>query len=184
MLNKYSWVVALNPIGQVIFSPILGWLANKLHGVRLIGIVTSIVFIIANILYAILSVFPTGDGRYAALLISRFLTGATSGNCIINFILNNNFVAETKKVIYKNPLIFLVSGNIAPFRAYVASSTFSTERTMHLSILAAFQGLGMTVGPAIQAMLTPLKCSPSSEDAFPYFSFDMFSSAGLVAIPY
>ena len=79
MLNKYSWVVALNPIGQVIFSPILGWLANKLHGVRLIGIVTSIVFIIANILYAILSVFPTGDGRYIALLISRFLTGATSG---------------------------------------------------------------------------------------------------------
>ena len=54
---------------------------------------------------------------------------------------------------------------------------------MHLSILAAFQGLGMTVGPAIQSMLTPLKCSPSDEDAFPYFSFDMFSSAGLVNVP-
>ena len=79
ILNKYSWVVALNPIGQVIFSPILGWSANKLHGVRLIGIVTSAFFIVANILYSILSVFPTNDGRYAALLISRFLTGATSG---------------------------------------------------------------------------------------------------------
>ena len=79
MLNKYSWVVALNPIGQVIFSPILGFLANKLKGVRLIGIVTSVVFIIANILYSILSVFPSNDGRFAALLVSRFLTGATSG---------------------------------------------------------------------------------------------------------
>ena len=49
---------------------------------------------------------------------------------------------------------------------------------MHLSILAAFQGLGMTVGPGIQAALTPLKCSPSNEDDFPYFSVDMFSSAG------
>ena len=49
---------------------------------------------------------------------------------------------------------------------------------MHLSILAAFQGLGMTVGPAIQAMLTPLKCSPNDAEDFPYFSFDMFSSAG------
>ena len=78
-MNKYSWVVALNPIGQVIFSPILGFLANKLKGIRLIGIVTSAVFIVANILYAILSVFPTNNGRYAALLISRFLTGATSG---------------------------------------------------------------------------------------------------------
>ena len=76
--------------------------------------------------------------------------------------------------------ISFVSGNIAPFRAYIASSTFAQERTMHLSILGAFQGLGMTVGPAIQSMLTPLKCSPSNEEAFPYFSFDMFSSAGLV----
>ena len=71
-------------------------------------------------------------------------------------------------------------GNIAPFRAYIASATFASERTSHLSILAAFQGLGMTVGPAIQALLTPLKCSPNTEDAFPYFSIDMFSSAGLV----
>jgi len=150
VLNKYSWVVALNPIGQVIFSPILGWLSDKLNGVRWIGIGTSVVFIIANILYAILSVFPTNDGRYAALLISRFLTGATSGN-------------------------------IAPFRAYIAKATFSQERTMHLSILAAFQGLGMTVGPAIQAMLTPLQCSPNDAEDFPYFSFDMFSSAGWVS---
>ena len=88
MLNKYSWVVALNPIGQVIFSPILGWLSDKLNGVRWIGIGTSVVFIIANILYAILSVFPTNDGRYAALLISRFLTGATSGN-------QDSFLADT-----------------------------------------------------------------------------------------
>ena len=40
----------------------------------------------------------------------------------------------------------------------------------------------MTVGPAIQSVLTPLACSPSSADAFPYFSVDMFSSAGLVDI--
>ena len=71
-----------------------------------------------------------------------------------------------------------ILGNIAPFRAYIAKATFSQERTMHLSILAAFQGLGMTVGPAIQAMLTPLQCSPNDAEDFPYFSFDMFSSAG------
>ena len=90
ILNKYSWVVALNPIGQVIFSPILGWLSDRLNGVRWIGIGTSVVFIIANILYAILSVFPTNDGRYAALLISRFLTGATSGEKTFSWFMPSN----------------------------------------------------------------------------------------------
>ena len=72
----------------------------------------------------------------------------------------------------------VISGNIAPFRAYIASATFTSERTKHLSILAAFQSLGMTVGPGIQAALTPLQCSPSESNLFPYFSVDMFSAAG------
>ena len=67
----------------MVASPTLGFLGNRLRGVRFIGIATSIVFVGANVLYSILSVFPTADWRFSALLVSRFLTGATSGAGLI-----------------------------------------------------------------------------------------------------
>ena len=75
---------------------------------------------------------------------------------------------------------FISLGNISCFRAYIAGSTFSNERTKYLSIAAAFQTLGMTVGPGLQAALSPLQCSEPSIES--YISLDMFTTAGYVTI--
>ena len=32
VLERYGIVVAINPLGQMIFSPVFGWLANKMDG--------------------------------------------------------------------------------------------------------------------------------------------------------
>ena len=82
ILWKYSTVVAINPLGQMIFAPLLGHLYNKMGAVRPIGLACAVVFIIGNLLYSILSVIPSTNGRYATLLISRFLTGASAGNIV------------------------------------------------------------------------------------------------------
>ena len=75
---------------------------------------------------------------------------------------------------------FISLGNISCFRAYIAGSTFSNERTKYLSIAAAFQTLGMTVGPGLQAALSPLQCSEPSTES--YISLDMFTTAGYVTV--
>ena len=67
-------------------------------------------------------------------------------------------------------------GNNAAFRNYITTATFSSERTKYISIAAGFQCLGMTIGPALQASLSPLQCSKPSMDS--YISFDMFTAAG------
>ena len=80
LIPIYGWLVAANPLGQLIFSPILGMLANKLNGsIRAVGIGCSVMFIAGNFLYAIPSLLPEGNGRVVLLFISRFLTGASSG---------------------------------------------------------------------------------------------------------
>ena len=77
-LARYGWVVAVNPLGQTIASPIFGILYSKTGSARLVGIITSIAYIFGNILYSTLTVFPE-DYRYPLLLVSRFIVGACAG---------------------------------------------------------------------------------------------------------
>ena len=79
ILWKYSTIVAVNPLAQVIFSPIFGFWHNRIEKIRPLGIYAAAVFIVGNLLYSILSVIPSENGRYGLLLLSRFLTGAASG---------------------------------------------------------------------------------------------------------
>ena len=76
---KYSTIVAVNPLAQVIFSPIFEFWHNRIQKIRPIGLSAAAVFIVGNLLYSILSVVPSENGRYGLLLLSRFLTGAASG---------------------------------------------------------------------------------------------------------
>ena len=76
----YGWMVAANPIGQMILSPVLGALTAKMGGrVRWVGMGCALTFIVGNVLYAIPSMVPEGNGRIAILMVSRFMTGASSG---------------------------------------------------------------------------------------------------------
>ena len=79
IILKYSTIVAVNPLAQMIFAPIFGYLHNKIGAVRPLGISAAVIFIIGNLLYSILSLIPSENGRYALLLLSRFLTGASAG---------------------------------------------------------------------------------------------------------
>ena len=65
----------------MIASPLFGWLYQKTGSARLVGLITSVAYIVGNILYSILSVFPE-DYRYALLLFSRFIVGVSSGSYI------------------------------------------------------------------------------------------------------
>ena len=77
-MARYGWVVAVNPLGQTIASPIFGILYSKTGSARLVGVITSVAYIFGNILYSTLTVFPE-DYRYPLLLVSRFIVGACAG---------------------------------------------------------------------------------------------------------
>lgn len=167
-LARYGWVVAVNPLGQTIASPIFGILYSKTGSARLVGIITSVAYIFGNILYSTLTVFPE-DYRYPLLLVSRFIVGACAGKYTYG-----NCIASQFKI-----QLPLTTGNIATVRSYIAAATFTSERTAQMSIASAFQSVGFTVGPGIQAALTPLQCTDiGAQPSDQYISFDMYTSAG------
>ena len=74
VLSRYGWVVAINPLGQMIFSPFLGWLTNKLGSIRIVCLVTCALYTLANGLYASLSLLPVGEEgltRFIAMMVAR-----------------------------------------------------------------------------------------------------------------
>ena len=82
LLKLYGLVVSMNPLGQMIFSPISGIISNKMGSIRLVCLVTSGLYIFGNLLYAILSVFPE-NSRLALLIIARLATGIAS-SCTVS----------------------------------------------------------------------------------------------------
>lgn len=73
-----GWVVAANPLGQMLMSPILGFWANKLGSNRPAFFCTVFMFIVGNALYSILSVF--GSSAKIIMIVSRFIVGVSSAN--------------------------------------------------------------------------------------------------------
>lgn len=72
-----GYVVAANPLGQMLFSPLVGWWGNKRGSVRLPLLITLFLFICASAMYSILEILP-GD-RKALMASARFLVGVSSG---------------------------------------------------------------------------------------------------------
>ncbi|XP_023341021.1 major facilitator superfamily domain-containing protein 8 [Eurytemora carolleeae] len=158
-------MVAINPLGQLIFSPIFGWLGNRFGSIRLICLISCIAYVIGNVMYSCLSLFPhdpdedvetRGRYRYIAMFLARLLVGISSANQ-------------------------------APIRSYVASATWKHERNMHISILSLFQALGFMIGPAIQSALVPVGCShdyPTGEIQFDMYTISGWLSAGVGIISF
>ena len=49
LTSVYGWMVAANPIGQMIFSPILGYVTAKRGGrIRMIGVGCAVTFIVGS----------------------------------------------------------------------------------------------------------------------------------------
>ena len=76
-----GYVVAANPLGQMLFSPLVGWWGNKRGSVRLPLLVTLALFTFASGMYSAVELIP-GDHK-TVMIISRFLIGVSSGNVTI-----------------------------------------------------------------------------------------------------
>ena len=74
----YGWVIAMYSIGQLISSPTLGYLSQKLP-YRPLFVFTISLMIIGNLLYAYLSLFPRTMAGYM-MLLARFILGFGAGN--------------------------------------------------------------------------------------------------------
>lgn len=134
--EKIGWVIAANPLGQMLASPLLGIWGNKAGGIRIPCMVTVVVFIIGNAMYSLLPAFnDMGDmASYYAMIGSRFIVGVSSANVTLT-------------------------------RSYVAGATTMKERTTGIAIIAASQAFGFVVGPAIQALLTAIITKEADLDA-------------------
>ena len=78
LLTWYGAAVAANPLGQMVFSPVFGYIVNRLKSIRLICIISAVAYILGNILYSSLSLFPV-TARIPLLIFSRFVVGVASG---------------------------------------------------------------------------------------------------------
>ncbi|MCL4136286.1 UNVERIFIED_CONTAM: hypothetical protein GTU68_062566 [Idotea baltica] len=89
-----GWVIAINPLGQMFASPILGWWGGHRGSNRLSFILTILLFIVGNILYAILPLFD--DLAKHMMLLSRFIVGISSANIAIcrSYISSSTMQAE------------------------------------------------------------------------------------------
>lgn len=148
LMELFGWMVAINPIGQMLFSLPLGWLTSRMGSIRMTCIITCLLYVVGNIIYACLSLLPDEhEGWYRAgvMLFGRLLVG-------------------------------IGTANQAPIRAYIAGATFTHERSFHISILSLFQTIGFMIGPAIQAALTPVGCSLAYESGS--LHLDMYTITG------
>ncbi len=73
-----GFVVASNPFGQMLFSPLFGWWGNKIKSVRVPLFCSIAIFCIASGMYSTLEYFPARTVKYW-MLLSRFLVGVGSG---------------------------------------------------------------------------------------------------------
>ena len=78
LISMYGLVVSMSPLGQMIVSPILGYLNTRMNSARPALLTAGALTVFGNTLYSVLSVFPE-DSRYALLLVSRFITGSVGG---------------------------------------------------------------------------------------------------------
>ena len=80
---RYGWVVMANPLGQLIFSPVFGWIAGRMGSIRLVCLASSASYFIGNVLYSTLTLLDEGV-RFGMLMFCRFLIGVASGKHIFN----------------------------------------------------------------------------------------------------
>lgn len=76
-----GWIIAANPLGQLISSPIVGWLGNKLGSVRWLCMLTGVLNLIGFVLYACLGALP--QPRRYWMIVARFIVGIAAGLIVL-----------------------------------------------------------------------------------------------------
>jgi len=76
-----GFIVAANPIGQMIFSPLFGWWSNKLTSIRTPLIISMGIFSLSSALYSSLEMIPS-NAKYW-MFAARFFVGVSSANIAV-----------------------------------------------------------------------------------------------------
>ena len=72
-----GWVIAAQPFGQLFFSPLMGYLGNRMGSVRWLSMFTMGLLSVGFIFYACIHALP--EPRRWYLVIARLMIGAASG---------------------------------------------------------------------------------------------------------
>jgi len=78
-----GYVIAAQPLGQLIFSPLMGYLGNRFGSVRYLSMTTMTILCCGFVFYACIHALPPPRKWY--LVISRFLIGAAAGTFTLCF---------------------------------------------------------------------------------------------------
>ncbi|XP_044259326.1 major facilitator superfamily domain-containing protein 8 isoform X2 [Tribolium madens] len=73
-----GYIVAANPFGQMLFSPLVGWWSNRLGSIRVPLLCSLALFTTSSAIYSSLELF--NDYRKHWMLWTRFLVGVSSAN--------------------------------------------------------------------------------------------------------
>ncbi|XP_063909140.1 major facilitator superfamily domain-containing protein 8 [Zophobas morio] len=73
-----GYIVAANPFGQMLFSPLVGWWSNRLGSIRIPLLASLALFTTTSIIYSSLELFD--EHRKHWMLWTRFLVGVSSAN--------------------------------------------------------------------------------------------------------
>ena len=83
-LDEYGYVVAADALAQMTFSPIFGYICDRLGSIRIVSLTCSIIFTVGQLFYSNISLVPKSFGglsqaRLYAIFIARFLVGIGTG---------------------------------------------------------------------------------------------------------
>ena len=84
-LDEYGYVVAADALAQMIFSPIFGYICDRMGSIRLVSLTCSLIFTLGHLFYSSIALVPKTIGflvqaRLYAIFIARFLVGIGTGN--------------------------------------------------------------------------------------------------------
>ncbi|XP_053980033.1 major facilitator superfamily domain-containing protein 8 [Hylaeus volcanicus] len=98
-----GYVVAANPLAQMLFSPLVGWWGDKRGSIRLPLLTTLALFTFASGLYSILEILP-GDQKIF-MIAARFLVGVSSANIAVA----RSYLSAATKVEERTHAVSMVS---------------------------------------------------------------------------
>lgn len=98
-----GWIVSANPVGQMIFSPLVGWWSNRLGSIRLPLLCSLALFSIASGIYSTLELF-TSHQKYW-MMYSRFLIGVSSSSIAVC----RSYLSAATKVGERTAAVSMVS---------------------------------------------------------------------------
>ncbi|XP_039289123.1 major facilitator superfamily domain-containing protein 8 [Nilaparvata lugens] len=97
-----GYVVAANPLAQMLFSPLAGWWGNRLGSIRLPILLSLLIFVLSNASYSLLELLP--HPKYC-MLVSRFFVGISAANIAIC----RSYLSAATKVEERTKAVSMVS---------------------------------------------------------------------------